>query len=601
VKLIYSELKKFLPNLTVKPEQLRDDLTMIGHFTNYFEEIDNEIIFDLDIKVNRGDCLGYYGLAKDLSVLYNIPLNNLFESPFSQGEGGTKYQGVLPITVTTDKVERIMALKFSGLKNSSSPGWLQKFIRLHGTNPINTLVDLTNYTMFLYGIPVHAFDIAKSGEELVWEINSQYSDFTSLDGTKLKLSKDILMINNPSKALSLSFWGGEASAIDTSTTDTIVEIAVYDRATVRQNSRFLKCVTEAGIRLEKDLDPETIPLALNYLSKLILDNCGGQITSSLFDYYPSKLSSPQITFNPQKVSAIAGINIPDDFSLDVLKHLDCVIENNTVTPPSLRKDITLEADLIEEVVRFYGYQKIPQNQPLSNKDVGDITPPIIYLIEELKDKLINLGYDEILTWPLVNQALNPNTVVSTQNSINSEYIYLRQSIIQSLKLQLDQYQRFKLPSPQFFEIGKIYSKQNNQYIEKYSLGIYNSNPSQLQQDLQALNLVPSLSEPNFTEIILDDSVKHEKYIPYTSPSKAVELTSQIITLDANLNLDNPKDPFELIKEYSAKIDSKILWSMEIIDVYQNRYTFRVSYYNCDDKTAKKIHLSTFNLDTLITH
>lgn len=596
MKLIYSELKKFLPNLTVKPEQLRDDLTMIGHFTNYFEEIDNEIIFDLDIKVNRGDCLGYYGLARDLSVFYNIPLV-LPESIVIAREAKQS----LPIKVTTDKVKRIMALKFSGFKNSSSPDWLQKFIHLHGTNPINTLVDLTNYIMFLYGIPVHAFDTAKSGEELVWEINSQYSDFTSLDGTKLKLSKDILMINNPSEALSLSFWGGEASAIDTSTTDTIVEIAVYDRATVRQNSRFLKCVTEAGIRLEKDLDPETIPLALNHLSKLILDNCGGQITSSLFDYYPSKLSSPQITFNPQKVSTIAGINIPDDFSLDVLKRLDCVIENNTVTPPSLRKDITLEADLIEEVVRFYGYQKIPQNQPLFNKDVGDITPPIIYLIEELKDKLVNLGYDEILSWPLVNQALNPNTVVSTQNSINSEYIYLRQSIIQSLKLQLDQYQRFKLPSPQFFEIGKIYSKQNDQYTEKYSLGIYNSNPSQLQQDLQALNLSPALSEPNFTEIILDDSVKHEKYIPYTSPSKAVELTSQIITLDANLNLDNPKDPLELIKEYSTKIDPKILWSMEIIDVYQNRYTFRVSYYNCDDKTAKKIHLSTFNLDTLVTH
>jgi len=600
MKLIYSELKKFLPNLTVKPEQLRDDLTMIGHFTNYFEEIDNEIIFDLDIKVNRGDCLGYYGLARDLSVLYNIPLI-LPEDIVITNEA----KQPLPIKITTDKVERIMALKFSGLKNYSSPDWLQKFIRLHGTNPINTLVDLTNYTMFLYGIPVHAFDIAKSGEELVWEINSQYSDFTSLDGTKLKLSKDILMINNPSEALSLSFWGGEASAIDTSTTDTIVEIAVYDRATVRQNSRFLKCVTEAGIRLEKDLDPETIPLALNHLSKLILDNCGGQITSSLFDYYPQKITPLKISFEPQKVSVIAGIEIPNEFAIETLKKLDCTVNANETTfdvaPPSLRKDITLEADLIEEVVRFYGYQKIPQNQPLSNKDVGDITPPIIYLIEELKDKLINLGYDEILTWPLVNQALNPNTVVSTQNSINSEYIYLRQSIIQSLKLQLDQYQRFKLPSPQFFEIGKIYSKQNNQYIEKYSLGIYNSNPSQLQQDLQALNLVPSLSEPNFTEIILDDSVKHEKYIPHISPSKAIELTSQIITLDANLNLDNPKDPFELIKEYSAKIDSKILWSMEIIDVYQNRYTFRVSYYNCDDKTAKKIHLSTFNLDTLITH
>lgn len=589
MKLIYSELKKIIPDLSVKPQQLRDDLTMIGHFCNYFEEIDGEIVFDLDIKVNRGDCLGYYGLARDLSVFYHLPL--VSESNFSFPVSNYS----LPISVTTDKVKRIMALKFSHLKNSSSPDWLQKFIRLHGTNPVNTLVDLTNYIMFLYGIPVHAFDTAKSGEELIWEINSQYPDFTSLDGTKLKLNKNILMINNPRQALSLSFWGGEACAINENTTETIVEIAVYDRATVRQNSRFLKCSTEAGIRLEKDLDPELIPQAFKHLCQLIFENCHGQISSSSFDYYPQKINPPEIEFHPQKVSDTAGIEIPSDYSLDTLKKLGCFVENNLVTPPSIRKDITLEADLIEEVIRFWGYQNIPQDQPLVFKDIPDITPKIIYLIEELKDKLVSLGYDEILSWPLVNQAQDSQGVVTTQNSINSEYIYLRQSIIQSLKIQLDQYQRFKLPSPQFFEIGKIYSQQNGQYSEKYSLGIYHSDPIQLQEDLATLKLSGLLSDPHFAEIILDDQSKPEKYLPKNTTSTAIELNSQIITLDANLNLDKPQDPLELIKEYSAKIDPQILWSMEIIDVYQNRYTFRVSYYNCDDKTAKNIHLSTFNL------
>ncbi|MBU1117365.1 hypothetical protein KKD37_00185, partial [Patescibacteria group bacterium] len=174
MKLIYSELKKLLPNLSVKPEQLRDDITMIGHFTNYFEEIDGEIVFDLDIKVNRGDCLAYYGLARDLSVFYNTPLTLPNNFPVN------KATQTLPITVGTDKVKRIMALKISGLTNSSSPDWLQKFIKLHGTKPINTLVDLTNYIMFLYGIPVHAFDTRLSGDQLIWEINSRFKEFTSL-------------------------------------------------------------------------------------------------------------------------------------------------------------------------------------------------------------------------------------------------------------------------------------------------------------------------------------------------------------------------------------------------------------------------------------
>ncbi len=599
MKLIYSHLKKFLPDLSVTPEQLRDDLTMIGHFTNYFEEIDGEIVLDLDIKVNRGDCLGYYGLARDLSVLYNTPLV-LEDNPVIASEARQS----LPVAVTTDKVKRIMAIKISDLKNFTSPPWLQKFVKLHDTNSVNFLVDLTNYIMFLYGIPVHAFDTSKSTDHLIWEINSKYFEFTSLDKRKLNLDKNILMINNLSKALSLSFWGGEVCAIDSSTTEAIVEIALYDPTTVRENSRQLKSVTESSLRLEKDLDPELIPTAFNHLTKLILENCDGQITSSLFDYYPNKISPPQIEFNPQKVSALAGIDIPSDFSLDVLKRLGCVIASEArqsvlITPPSIRPDITLEADLIEEIIRFWGYQKIPTSQPLTFKMLPDITPKIIYLIDELKDKLVALGYDEIMSWPLTSHCEEPcDEAIRTQNSINSESIYLRQSLIQSLKIQLDQYQRFKLPSPQFFEIGKIYSQKNGQYLEQNSLGIYHWNPEALRRDV--INHVSTDTTKiyfvdNFAEIILDDLPKPENYLPHTTKSEAIELTSQIITLDANLNLDSPRDPLDLIKEYSAKIEPNLLWSMQIIDVYKNRYTFRVSYYNCDDKTAKKIHLSTFNL------
>ncbi len=601
MKLIYSELKKFIPDLSVKPEQLRDDITMIGHFTNYFEEIEGEIVFDLDIKVNRGDCLGYYGLAKDLSVLYNIPLvlPKILEIPENT------YQ--LPIKVNTNKVKRIMAVKISKLKNSTSPDWLQKFIRIHGTNPVNTLVDLTNYTMFLYGIPVHAFDVAKSTDNLIWEINSKYSEFISLDKTKLILDKNILMINNPDKALSLSFWGGEACAIENSTTDTIVEIAIYDRATVRQNSRYLKATTEAGIRLEKDLDPDLIPQAFNHLVKLISEYCQGQICSAPFDYYPNKVNSTPIVFDPKNASLTAGIDIPNDFSIDVLTRLGCTINNNLVSPPPLRQDITIEADLIEEVIRFWGYQKIPKNEALVFKEVPNITPKILYLIDELKDKLTTIGYDEVLTWPLVSSALNPKTVVTTQNSINTEVIYLRQSLIQSLKQQLDQYHRFKLPQAQFFEIGKIFFQNDGQYQEKYSLGLYHYNSQELLTSLKELNLPINIIDQNFAEIILDDLEMPDKYLPQTKNSKAIELTSQIITLDANLTLDNEKNSIELINEYSQKIDSNIFWSMQITDIYHDqklnkyRYTFQVSYFNCNDKTAKNIHLSTFGLNTSVTH
>jgi len=621
MKLIYSHLQKFLPDLKIEPTKLRDDLTMIGHFTNFFEEIDGEIVFDLDIKVNRGDCLGYYGLAKDLSVFYNIKLI----SPFHQREMPEGQRG-LDIQVTTDKVKRVMAVKLSNLKNSTSPAWLQTFLKCHGSKSINTLVDLTNYIMFMYGIPNHAFDTTKSTENLIWEINSKFKEFTSLDGTKLTLDHNILMINNPDNPLSLSFWGGEACAIDTSTTETIVELAIYDRTTVRQNSRQLKSVTEASIRLEKDLDPELIPFGFNNLVNLILENCGGQITSDVFDYYPNPVKLPEIEFDPIKPSLVSGIEISSDFAIDCLTRLGCKIKNNVslssrgdvpipigtegfcIQPPSIRKDISIEADLIEEVVRFFGYQNIPINQPLTFKEINDITPKEIYLIESLKDQLVNLGYDEVLSWPLVTSPTDEKTVIKTQNSINSEAIYLRQSLVASLIQQFDQYNRFKLPQPQFFEIGKVFSKEGDKFIEKNALGIYNYDSEKLKLDLKNLNF-PLVKEGfreigNFAEIIIDDLPKPDKYVPQIVHNTAVELTSQIITLDANLTLDTKEDPIVLIEKYSNIIGQDHLWKLIITDVYQDsktnkyRYTFQASYFNLDDKSAKLLHLKSFNLLSL---
>jgi phenylalanyl-tRNA synthetase beta chain len=599
MKLIYSHLQKFLPDLKVEPQQLRDDLTMIGHFTNYFEEIDGEIVFDLDIKVNRGDCLGYYGLARDLAVFYQLDL----QTPFSQPINCTPELSTLPIKIETDNVKRVMALKISGLKNQTSPQWLKTFIKCHGTNPVNFIVDLTNYIMFIYGIPSHAFDIRKSGENLIWQMNPNFSKFTSLDGSILRLNSDILMINNPGKPLSLSFWGGEACAIDNDTTEIIIEIAIYNPATVRQNSRNLKAVTEAGTRLEKYLDPETIPTAFNALTNLILENCSGQINSQLFDFYPQKVQLPQIKFDFNKASQVSGISIPKDFAVKSLTKLGCSINDNLITPPSIRTDISLEVDLVEEVVRFWNYKNIPTNQPLAFKQVTDITPPEIYLIDQLKDKLVELGYDEVLTWPLVTQASDKKTVIKTQNSINSEAIYLRQSLIPSLIQQLDQYTRYKLTNCQFFEIGKVFSKEGDKYIEKNALGMYHYNKDLLSRDARScvstdkkINIVD-----NFAEIILDDLPKPEKYIPQTTINNAYELTSQIITLDANITLDNQEEPENLIKKYSQIIGDQYLWEIVITDIYHDvknnkyRYTFRVSYFNTDDKTAKELHLKSFGL------
>ncbi|MFA5828195.1 MAG: phenylalanine--tRNA ligase beta subunit-related protein [Candidatus Shapirobacteria bacterium] len=607
MKLIISELKKLLPNLSVDPETLRDDLTMLGHFASGLKKIDGEIVFDLEIRQNRADCLGYYGLALDLSVFYNInlilpthPVLQITDLPASQAG----YR--LPITINSPDVKRIQAIKISDLKIAPSPNWLIKFLTLHDINPINNLVDLTNYAMLVYGIPCHAFDTAKTTDNLIWENNSKYKSLVSLDGTTLAL-KDNLIISNPHECLSLGFIGGKNSGIENSTGDTILEMAIYNPTRIRADSRNLKTITEASIRLDKFLDTETIPQAFAFLVDNVLKICGGTVSSQLFEQYPQKPSPIFIPFDPSKPSQYAGINIPVNFSVDILTRLGCKINANLVTPPSLRKDITIEEDLIEEVIRFYGYNKIPLDTPISANPLADITPKILHLIESLKDSLVSLGYDEVRSWPLVQKPLSRNAIY-TQNSINSEYPVLRESIVQSLKNQLDQFNRYKLPQPRFFEIGKIYYQQDKEYREKYALGISSHDSDKLISDIESIfqkkfSTFNSQKMQNqlFVEIILDDLEKPIAYLPKNTTNTAIELTSQIITLDANVTFDSRQDPISLIRQYTKTIGPQYLWQIIVTDEYQDqptgkyRYTFRVSYYNCDDKTAKQLHLKSFDL------
>lgn len=610
MKLIYSHLKKFLPQLDIEPQRLRDDLTMIGHFANFYEKIsDTDFFIDLDIKVNRGDALGYYGLARDLSVYYQIPLLTSENQTPIAAPGNQ-----LPITVNSADVRRVQAVKISGISVKPSPQWLVDFLKIHGINSINNVVDLTNFAMMIYGIPNHAFDTAKTGDNLVWENNlEKYPNLVTLDGTRITLEPETLVISNSREPLCLSMIGGLNSGISDTTTETILEMATYNRTRVRRDSRRLKVATEAGSRLEKDLDSNLIPQAFNFLISLILENTGGKISSQIYDYYPVMETAPQIEFNPQNPSVFSGISISRDFALDALKRLGCRTDGSLITPPTIRKDIEQEEDLVEEVIRFFGYDKIPVNQPLTPKSVTDITPPILYLIEKLKDRLVALGYDEIRSWPLVqspydsDQKLPP---VKTQNSINSEFTLLRQSLIQSLQLQIDQYNRYKLPGIQIFEIGKVFHHDPDSakpYIEHYSLGFHHDNIKTLMTDLDTLKTefaIPD-SEINIAgsniAIILDNLIKPTVYQPRDTKNHAYEITTQFITLDANITLDKEHDPGELIKKYQKIIGAGHLWQIVIVDHYLDeksglhRYTFRVSYFNIDDKTAKSIHLTAFNL------
>lgn len=625
MKLVYSELKKLLPNLNKPAEKVADDLTLIGHLSEGVKESNGEKIIKLEIAKDRGDCLGYYGLAKDLNILYDLKL----EIP----------QVKLPQPVTDQKpkitvsakreVYRLMSLKIDKITNKPSPKWLKDFLNYHEINSINTLVDLTNYIMLVYGIPCHAFDAQKVTNRLEWKIADQPDEITTLDGTKIDIPAGALVIADPTGAASLSTIGGRRTAIDLKTKETIVEMAVYNPQRVRLDSKNMGIITDASIRLEKSLDTELIPQAFKHLILLILENCGGEIFTQTLDFYPEKPTPPTINYNPQNPSAFAGINIPEKFGIGILKKLDCQVEKESneyqIIPPTLRKDLNLEEDLIEDVIRFYGYDKIPTDEPISSEKLPDITPKILCLVNAVKNILVNLGYDEIRSWPIVRKENQhrPNYLpensepIYTENNVNSEYPLLRMSLASSLYLQTIQSRKLKIPDRKIFEVGKIYYQKNKNFFENYSVSFYQPDFDKLNSDSKKLlsllgvenyeYSVEKLNNKKFIEINLEDLLKEIDKIPeiklenpQKQTGKAVELNEQIVNLDANVILDEKIEPEKLIKKYKDKINPQHLWKLEIVDIFETKdnkfkYTFRAYYYNLSASKAKKIHLNAFDL------
>ena len=280
MKLIYSHFKQFLPDLEKTAEKIADEFSLIGHMSEGIKELGGEKVLGLEVRQNRGDCLGYYGLAKELTVSYDLDLK-MPEINLPQPQTNDQ----TPITITAkDKVKRIMAIKINNLKNKPSPDWLKQFLNLHEINSINTLVDLTNYIMLLYGIPCHAFDAQKTKGHLDWKIIKQKDQITTLDGTEIQIPKNSFLIADDGGAASLPVVGGKRTAINMDTSQTIVEMAIYDPYKVRLDAKKMNVQTDAKIRLEKDLDTNLITKKKKHLIDLILKECGGKIETKKFDY-----------------------------------------------------------------------------------------------------------------------------------------------------------------------------------------------------------------------------------------------------------------------------------------------------------------------------
>lgn len=655
MKVLYSQIKELVKGLKAKPREVGEALTLTGFMMDGFTEVTykgkKDYLLSLEIRQNRADCLSVIGLAREVAAYYNLKTSIPTVKPI------IKNTKKLDIKIeATDFVQRVLAIKIDEIKNQESPQWLKEYMGFYGLNSAGLLVDLSNYVMMLTGYPSHLIDFNKTEGAICWSINNSFKEITTLLGSVTKLNNNEIIIRDKNNVLALAgIIGGKTDSIDINTNSIIAEIAVYDRSIIRKNSRSLNITTEASRRLEKDLDPNGADYAMKMLVSLILKHAGGRVASSLFNYYPKKYTSPKIQFDKELPTKLAGIEINPKDTLRILKGLsfDIISKNNKliVIPPTYRMDVALPEDLAEEVIRMYGYNQIPTNEIPHLEVVKNITPKNIILSEKIRDILTNLGFDEILSWPLTEKGINAQVNYSdlneviTQNSVNDLFPSLRQSIAVGLLNQMNEYFKKGVEFINIFEIGKVFGEKNKNYLEHDSLGILlaskgNALP-QYKDEIESLlrligfkdvkyfeseikprmanpescwdiyvnnqnigiiyKLIPSETKLNiyFTEI---DIEKITKILTKADNNPVVELTQKLISLDVNVELNKENSIFEYLKTLENKIDKKNIWSINVADVYQvgnkKKYTLRVTYEELSDKEAKEIHLKTFGLNNL---
>jgi len=434
-----------------------------------------DVIFDLDVTPNRPDCLSVIGIAREIAALTNEPLN-LFPNQYVELEDSIDSLATVNI-VDSDLCPRYCASLITGIKITSSPSWLQQRLNSYGMRPINNVVDVTNYVMLEYGQPLHAFDYHKLKDRRIIVRRAGRSEtITTLDGSKRTLNPDILVIADREEAIAVAgIMGGLDSEVTDKTEAILLESANFNQATIQRGCSYLQVQSEASIRFDKGLNTELPLVPLKRATQILLELAGGRAAKSIIDVYPGKSEPKTVLLSAGEVKRLSGLKIKINGILKVLKSLGFECQEGysgsqiSVSVPYWRSDVKCSADLVEEVIRVIGYERIPitrLSSPLPQQK-SKLSPPAKQsnLKEKLQNILTGFGFQEILTYSLVSleklQRLSPKTelkapVLKVANPMTREQEYLRNSLRAGLLATLAHNQKFEQAGIRLFEIGKVF-------------------------------------------------------------------------------------------------------------------------------------------------
>ena len=452
---------------------------------DYFK-VETDYILDVDITPNRADALSHYGVARDLAVYFG-----------SNGNSKTlKFPDLKPLPKTADlplniTIEdkkacfRYSAISIKGVKVKDSPDWIKKKLKSIGLSPANNIVDIANFVMHELGQPLHAFDYAFTGKEIIIKSDLENTKFKTLDGVERKLENGQLIICNNTEPLCIAgVFGGEKSGVSETTNDIFLESAYFNPVSVRKTSKAHSLKTDASYRFERGVDPNMTVKALQRAANLIVEIAGGNIASEIKDETVNEVKDFLVNFKFSNCKNLLGVEIPQENIKTILKQLEIEILEDKgdllkLSVPSYRVDVQRECDIIEDILRVYGYNTVQIPSSLKSSIVVNDGIPQEKIQNDVSNLLVNVGFNEIMNNSLTKSSYYEGleTILSDQNiellnPLSQDLNILRRSLVFGGLESISKNQNMKNPNLKFFEFGKTYWKsESGEYQEKKHLSL----------------------------------------------------------------------------------------------------------------------------------
>lgn len=455
------------------PEQIEDGIMILP--AKYEKDIGKDIvevlnlredILDFEITSNRPDCFSIEGLGRETAVSLGEKFKNPHKDLNKEVKDVKEIEGLKVDIEAPGLCYRYIARVLKDVKIGESPEWMKRRLKAAGVRAINNIVDITNYVMLEIGEPMHAFDInSVEGKHIIVRRAKENEVITTLDEKERKLDSTMLVIADEKKPVAVAgVMGGANSGITDATKTVVFEAAVFNRGSVRLTAKKIGLRTEASTRYEKGLSPEIAIRAINRAIELAKEMGAGTPVEAKIDIYPNKEKKTIIKFEPERINHLLGLNIPKEKMVRILEELEIEVNGDTLEIPYFRTDLQKTADIAEEVIRIYGYDKLESTLINAESTIGEKNK-LQKLQDRVKDLLVTKGFSEMYSFSFMSEEdfkkcnLDFAKAIKISNPLGEDYSLMRTEMMPTVLQSISTNYKKKNKNVKLFEMGRTYSDE----------------------------------------------------------------------------------------------------------------------------------------------